>query len=132
MNLHRNCALAPALLCLFAVISCGTTRSPISYTSLDGNWTLTGNSATGQYPAISAVILANGNQINASLTNTIQCSPGTSIGGSGMVLTGQIQADGSFTMTNPAAKTIPGSSQFTITGRQPTWAAQYGVELIPS
>ncbi len=132
MNLQRKCLPATALLCSVALTSCGVSTVPS--TSLNGNWNIAGNVVSGQFPALSAAIVVTGNEVTASLTDTIQCTPNSGSGGSSTQLTGVIGSDGSFTMTTvpPVQGSVAYYTQFTLSGRVPenandTWSGSYSI-----
>jgi hypothetical protein len=100
---------------------------------LEGNWQLTGNRELKQYPLIFMAIHVNGNEVTA-VGHTVEfclTSPKTGAGGS-FGISGEIAADGSFTLWTHPIPYLENVLRLTITGTvppagSPTWSGRYTI-----
>ena len=139
-HMKATSAVAVALLSIVSqvLIGCGST-SPAgnatapSSAALTGNWNLLGNRSLQQYPLLSLAIVVDGNQITAQGDSLVLCALG---GGGGSVgLSGQIAADGTFSLNEAVGD--PSSFQWAITGTAPppggsTWTGTYKLTTSPT
>jgi len=118
-----------------ALTSCGGNPTPPAstpYTGLTGNWALAGDRATSTYPAISAALTLNGNQINAIANIAVPCArlldPLVSILNVPVALTGTLASDGTFTLTEPPLP-VQLPLQVTLQGNSQTtgWGGTYAI-----
>src|SRR5437868_3361737 len=117
-----------------ALIGCGYVIKP-AYSSLNGNWLLTGNRQSKQYPFISLALIVDGDQITAKGTMVVGCgnSPATAAS-SGFSLNGQIGSDGNFQLREPAFA-AHNSIQVSIDGHlgmHAEWTGTYSITSLPT
>ena len=136
-------AAIAAALCYSLLTACGVhLNDPPSAapSPLTGNWLLAGQLAPFPGPqagmSLSSALVVNGTQVYAFGFLQVQCSAGgfgTSFG-----LSGQIAADGTFTLTAPALPGAPiPTEQISISGSQPpaagaNWSGNYSVTATSS
>jgi hypothetical protein len=131
--------LLPALVLLLPLIltACGTVTVPLATPGgqADGNWLITGNRQTNQYPVLSAALLINGNQISATGDLAYQCPSITILSSAGFVqLTGQIASDGTFQLTTLQPPVPLSTAMITIQGKVPakgssSWTGSYSIDI---
>ena len=142
---------APARLTVFSVLltlaltGCGsspTASAPATPpTSLDGNWSLAGTRTPATYPLLSTSLNIQGSQITGRGTLQVQCTPPVTAGlplfptqiGGILPLSGQIAADGTFSMTSPTIGLAPNTYTVSLIGNSPTksslnvWTGSYTI-----
>jgi hypothetical protein len=99
---------------------------------LDGNWHFAGDRQKKQYPLISMHLHVEGTQISGHGEIETRCLNAPLSGGGGSAsVTGEIAADGTFTLATPAPSRA--SNQVTIEGRVPvagaaSWTGSYTLQ----
>jgi hypothetical protein len=139
MKVSRAARLAVIALASQVLIGCGasnTAFTPVSpsYSSLIGDWYISGNLALKQFPVLAVTLIVDGNQITAQGGSWVGCSTGTSAVGGGFNLSGQVASDGTFQLSEPAGNLS--SIQIAITGSVPaagqsTWSGTYTITDLP-
>ncbi len=132
----------------------GMATSPTTVASpLDGNWQITGNRELKQSPLISMAIHVNGKQVTAQGDRLVSCPTSPNAGGGGnFSMSGEIDADGSFTLRTHRTpwrdtgsmppnilRALQHPTQLTITGKVPdvgstSWGGTYtitGEQMLP-
>ncbi len=122
---------------------CGSSPTPAAPpTSLDGNWSLAGARTPATYPLLAATLNVQGSQITGQGTLQVQCTPAAAAGlplfpeeiGGTLPLSGQIAADGTFTMTSPTIGLAPNTYSVSLSGNSPTktspntWTGTYTIQ----
>ena len=111
------------------LLGCGSIIRP-DYNALNGNWLLTGNRQSGQYPFLSTSLFVSGNQITAiGDTVSAPCGPVQFIAAGANILAGEVQSDGSFQLKNAGA-TQSSKTQIVIDGKLTTsssWKGSYSI-----
>jgi hypothetical protein len=123
------------------IVGCGSPMPVVGSnadSALAGNWNLVGTGAFNSSPSISLAVFVSGNQVTATGNEFLACTTGG--GGGSVSLSGQIAADGSFQLVEPATltMTLNGSTvQLAISGRVPavgssTWSGTYAFTVTPT
>ena len=125
-----------------ALTGCGGSSTPAAPpTSLDGNWSLAGARTPATYPLLAATLNIQGSQITGQGNLQVQCTPAVTVGlpsfpdeiGGSLPLSGQIAADGTFSMTSPTIGLAPNTYTVSLTGNSPTksspnaWTGSYTI-----
>jgi len=124
MNALRVAGVGFLILGAHFLTGCGGVPAAlaVSGASLNGNWNIVGNGAPASFPSLSFALIVEGNQLYAQGNMDVGCDGppgGQSGGGGGLYLTGQLAADGTFTLTEPAGTglTLDGNPiQVVVTG----------------
>jgi hypothetical protein len=115
-----------------------TTSPSVESSTLNGNWQVTGDREQKHFPVITMAIHIDGNQVIAETADSIACPSGKWGSSSMMGLTGEIQADGSFTMrSSPRPAGLAGNPNdwvhVTVSGKVPPtgsikWNGNYTIK----